>query len=235
MILKVENLNVYIGTLNVLRGISLEVDEDETVVLVGRNGAGKTSTLKSIIGLLNVKSGKVLFKEKNITNMPPHKVAKLGIGYCPEDRRIFPDLTAEENIELAIWMGGNTNKEKEIWNTILSVFPELGSLRRRRGAHLSGGEQKMLSIARALALSPSLLLLDEPLEGLAPIVVKRLSEAIQRIKKLGISMLIAESNVKRAPLLGDRVYVIERGEIIFEGAPEEIYENKDVMRVFALI
>lgn len=230
--LKVVNIDSYIDSTRILRNVSLSVDKGETVVLIGRNGAGKTSTIKSIMGMMNVKSGKIFFNGEDITNKPPYYIAKKGIGYCPEDRRIFPDLTTSENIQIGMQMLSEDERKKTI-EDILTIFPELKKLMNRKGSQLSGGEQKMLSIARALAMKPSLLLLDEPLEGLAPVVVKRLSEAMQRIKELGVSMLIAESNISKAISIADKAYVIERGEIIYEGPPFKIYEDERVMKVLA--
>jgi len=227
-ILELDNIYVDIAGVEILRGISLHVDEGEVVALVGRNGAGKTTTLRSIIGLQKVRSGKISLNGIDITNMPPYKVSKYGIGYAPEDRKIFADLTSYENIKVAM---KDSSRERDILKMILDIFPELKPLLSRKGGYLSGGEQKMLCIARALALEPRLLLLDEPLEGLAPVVVKRFYSSIKKIKEYGFTMLIAESNIHHVPKLADRCYVIERGEIIFEGSPHDILTNNEIAKI----
>jgi len=227
-ILTVNDIRVFISAVEILRKVSLNVGSGEIVALVGRNGAGKTTTLRSIMGLQKVSEGSITFDGRDITNQPPFKVSRLGIGYAPEDRRIFVDLTAYENIKIAI---RDKSREKETMGLILDIFPELNKLLNRKGGYLSGGEQKMVAIARALATEPKLVLLDEPLEGLAPIVAKRFYESIRRIKEYGISVLIAESNISHVPKIADRAYVIERGEIIFEGHPEDILSNKEVSRI----
>jgi len=231
VLLELNNINVNIGPVQVLRNVSLKIDEDETVVLVGRNGAGKTSTMKSIIGLYSVKSGKVLFNGRDITGLPPHiRATQIGIGFSPEDSRVFPDLTVEENIKLGMWLSRRKSADdKEMEEVILNVFPELKKVWSSKGIYCSGGEKKMVSIARALALSPSLLLLDEALEGLAPVVVERFIKAVKQIKELGISILIAESNVNNAAKVGERLYAIDRGEIIYEGEPNKIFQDQALL------
>jgi branched-chain amino acid transport system ATP-binding protein len=226
--LKIDNIEVNLGGVNILRKISLDVKEKEIVMLLGRNGAGKTTTIKSIIGIIPLKKGKIFFNGKDITNLPPYKRARMGIGYAPEDRKIFTDMTTEENIEVAL---SNPTKKNEVIKEIVEIFPTIEKLMKRKGGYLSGGEQKMLAIARALALSPKLLLLDEPLEGLAPIVTKHFYESIKKIRDRGISILIAESNLLHASKLADRIFIIERGEIIFEGCPEEVLKKEEVLKV----
>jgi branched-chain amino acid transport system ATP-binding protein len=226
--LKIDNIEVNLGGVNILRKISLDVKEKEIVMLLGRNGAGKTTTIKSIIGIIPLKKGKIFFNGKDITNLPPYKRARMGIGYAPEDRKIFTDMTTEENIEVAL---SNPTKKNEVIKEIVEIFPTIEKLMKRKGGYLSGGEQKMLAIARALALSPKLLLLDEPLEGLAPIVTKHFYESIKKIRDRGISILIAESNLLHASKLADRIFIIERGEIIFEGYPEEVLKKEEVLKV----
>jgi len=226
--LKIDNIEVNLGGVNILRKISLDVKEKEIVMLLGRNGAGKTTTIKSIIGIIPLKKGKIFFNGKDITNLPPYKRARMGIGYAPEDRKIFTDMTTEENIEVAL---SNPNKKNEVIKEIVEIFPIIEKLMKRKGGYLSGGEQKMLAIARALALSPKLLLLDEPLEGLAPIVTKHFYESIKKIRDRGISILIAESNLLHASKLADRIFIIERGEVIFEGRPEEVLKKEEVLKV----
>lgn len=229
-ILEVKGLDVFRGNVQVLRGLNLEIGKDEMVALVGRNGAGKTTTIKSIMGLLPVRKGKIIYKGKDITNLAAYKRARMGIGFSPEDSKIFPDLTASDNLHIAMWFGG-AKSGADVEARALEFFPELKRLLGRRGLYLSGGEKKMLAIARGLALSPSLLLLDEVFEGLAPIVVSRFVDAVKKIKELGIAVLVAESNLTNAARIAERLYAIDRGEIIFEGDPKKAFDSKDVMKI----
>ena len=227
MLLKVENLDVFIGSTQILRNISLGINEGEIICLLGRNGAGKSSIIKSIIGLYPSRSGKISFKEMDITSFSPRKKVLSGIAYSPEDTRLFTELTVKENIILSTWV-----KEKgELFSfeTIFNIFPRINKLLDRKGLNLSGGEKKMVSIARALALNPSLLLLDEAFEGLAPLVVKNFIEALNQIRGLGVTILLGESNVRIASQTVERSYIVERGEIIFEGHPREILENEKLL------
>ena len=229
MLLKIENLDVFIGSTQILRNISLGVNEGEIVCLLGRNGAGKSSIIKSTIGLYPSKSGKIIFKEKDITSLTPRKKVLSGIGYSPEDTRIFTELTVEENISLSTWVTGKG--EAFDFEKIFNIFPAVQKFLNRKGLHLSGGEKKMVSIARALALNPSLLLLDEAFEGLAPLVVNHFMEALSQIRKLGVTILLGESNVRIVSQVTERTYIIERGEIIFEGHPREILENEKLLKL----
>jgi branched-chain amino acid transport system ATP-binding protein len=226
-LLALDGIHTYRGAAHVLRALSLRVGEGETVCLVGRNGAGKTTTLESAMGLLAVRAGAVRFRSQDITRYPPHRRATLGIGYAPEDCGIFPDLTVAENLQIGRWMAVGKGRG----DSSQAVFPEIEQLGDRRGLNLSGGQKKMLAISRAMALAPSVLLLDEPFEGLAPVVVTRFIEAARRIKAMGVSLLIAESNVTNAARVADRLYAIDRGEILFEGAPRAVLDNAEVMRV----
>jgi branched-chain amino acid transport system ATP-binding protein len=188
------------------------------------------------MGLLPVKSGVIRFHEKEITGLPPHERARRGMGYAPEDAGIFPDLTVAENLMISEWLSGQVPRAEGSSATesteqrIYSVFPEVRDLLRRQGLNLSGGQKKMVAIARAMALSPSLLLLDEAFEGLAPVVVARFRDAVNTIKGMGISILIAESNLVSAAAIADRLYAIDRGEIIFHGKPDEALKNEHVMK-----
>ena len=234
--LALEQVHTYRGTAHILRGVSLNVKEGEAVCLVGRNGAGKTTTMESIMGLLPVRSGKIALQGRDITRLPPHARAQLGIGYSPDDCGIFPELTVAENLQIGQWLarptGGTSSSPTpgDLQGRIFGVFPEVRDFTTRRGLNLSGGQKKMVAIARAMALSPSILLLDEAFEGLAPVVVNRFIEAVKRIKDLGISVLIAESNLMTATRVADRLYAIDRGEIIFEGDPQSALRNEDVMK-----
>jgi ABC-type branched-subunit amino acid transport system ATPase component len=222
--LEVDRVETYRGPAQILRSVSLTLAGGEAVCLVGRNGAGKTTTIDTIMGLLPSRSGTVRFKGREVTRLPAHERARLGIGYAPEDCGIFPDLTVEENFQITAWLGKETPGE------IFGVFPEIKTFLGRRGLHLSGGQKKMLAITRALTLKPAVLLLDEPFEGLAPVVVTRFIEAVRAIKALGVSVLIAESHVQNAGRIADRLYAIDRGEIIFSGRPAELLANTEVMR-----
>ena len=229
MLLKIENLDVFIGSTQILRNISLGVNEGEIVCLLGRNGAGKSSIIKSTIGLYPSRSGKILFKEKDITSFSPRKKVLSGIGYSPEDTRIFTELTVEENINLSTWVRGKG--EIFSYENIFAIFPKIKDFLDRKGLNLSGGEKKMVSVARALALNPSLLLLDEAFEGLAPLVVNHFMEALSQIRKLGVTILLGESNVRIVSQVTERTYIVERGEIIFEGHPREILENEKLLKL----
>lgn len=214
--LDVKGLEVHRGAVHVLRGVSLTVRAGEAVCLVGRNGAGKTTTIESIMGFLPVRAGTVTFLDRDVTRLPPHRRARAGIGYAPEHSGIFPDLTVEENLRISLWLAhgkGGGNGAAEVEARIFSVFPEVRRLLERRGLHLSGGEKKMVAVARAMALAPRILLLDEAFEGLAPVVVDRFIDAVAAIKAMGIPLLLAESNLATAERVADRIYAIDRGEI----------------------
>jgi branched-chain amino acid transport system ATP-binding protein len=232
VLLEVEAINTFRGPAHILRGVSLSVDDGEVVSLVGRNGAGRTTIIESITGLLPVRSGRIRFRGEDITKFPPHKRAKRGIGYAPENSGIFPELTVAENLMISRWLadtsarGGGADAEARA----LTVFPEVGKFLSRPGLNLSGGQKKMVSIARAMTLAPSLMILDEAFEGLAPVVVKRFRDAVMMIKGFGISLLLAESNLTSAAAIADRLYVVDRGEITFHGTPKEAMVNENVIR-----
>jgi len=231
--LEVERINTFRGPAQVLRDLSLTVRDGESVCLVGRNGAGKTTTIDSIMGLLPIRSGKLTFNGVDITRLPTHERALCGIGYSPEDAGIFPDLTVAENFQISQSLARGKRAPVAaggIDERVLALFPEVGTFTQRRGLFLSGGQKKMVAIGRAMTLSPSILLLDEPFEGLAPVIVTRFIEAVTRIKEMGISLLIAESNLMSASRVADRLYAIDRGEIIFEGDPRRAFDDEEVMR-----
>ncbi len=232
MILEINDIHTYYGTSHILFGISMEIKEGEAVCLLGRNGAGKTTTLKSIIGLTPPQKGSLLFQGKELVGKPPYKVAQMGVGFVPDDRRIFPDLTVRQNILI-----GKREREGGLWNLerIFSLFPVLERLASHLGGHLSGGEQQMLTIARTLMTNPSLLLLDEPGEGLAPIVVRSMGEQLMEIKKSGVTMLICEHNVGLAMALSDRAYVMDKGTIRYHGTIEELKTNEDVRKKYLMV
>ncbi len=233
--LAIDRIDTWRGPVQVLRGVTLRVEDGESVVLVGRNGAGKTTTIETIMGLLPARAGAVSFKGRPITALPAYQRARLGIGYAPEDAGIFPELSVAENFHICEWLGGAARGDGGIASTeveerIFAVFPEVKALMPRTGLHLSGGQKKIVAIARAMALSPSVLLLDEPFEGLAPVVVTRFIDAVKQIKAMGISLLIAESNLATATRVADRLYAIDRGEIIFEGSPQAALKDDAVMK-----
>jgi branched-chain amino acid transport system ATP-binding protein len=230
-VLELDRINTFRGPAQILREVSLRVGDGESICLVGRNGAGKTTTIDSIMGLLSVRSGRVAFRDRDITRLPAHQRALLGIGYAPEDCGIFPDLSVEENFQITSWIvPPRSSARRGLDERVFSVFPEVKGFMTRRGLHLSGGQKKMVAITRAMSLAPSVLLLDEPFEGLAPVVVTRFIEAVRAVKALGVSVLIAESHVQNAGRIADRLYAIDRGEIIFAGRPAELLGNAEVMK-----
>jgi branched-chain amino acid transport system ATP-binding protein len=232
MILEAEQIHTYYGTSHILFGISFEVREGESICLLGRNGAGKTTTLRSIIGLTPPRSGKIRFRGKDLVGKPPYRIAQLGIGFVPDDRRIFPDLTVRQNILVA-----RREKEGAAWNldSIYNLFPKLQQLDTHMGTQLSGGEQQMLTIARTLMTNPELLLLDEPGEGLAPLVIKTMEVQLGEIKKMGLNMLICEHNVGLALALSDRGYVMDKGAIHYHGTIEELRGNEEVRKKYLMV
>ena len=210
-VIRIEKVNTFRGPVHALRNVTISVEKGITCI-VGPNGAGKTTLLKSILGLLPVVSGKITFLDQEITRLPTHRIALLGIGYVPEDRRIYPDFTVNENILLGTWRRKvNTDA---IFEKVYALFPKLKDLSQSLGIHLSGGEQSMLAIARTLALEPRCLLLDEPLEGLAPAVRKRLAEGISELRARGLTTLTTASDMSYVPDIADTIYTIDRGEIV---------------------
>ena len=231
--LEVDAIDVFIQASQILRRVSLEVGEREVVCLVGRNGAGKTTTLRTIMGYLRPRAGRIAFRNREIHGRPTFEIARLGLGWAPEDSGIFPDLTVAENVEIATWTRPGGRPAAERIELAYAVFPVLRRYLARKGPAMSGGERKMLSIARALALDPQMLVLDEPFEGLSPAIKPTVSAGIAEITKLGRSVLIAESNIHHVPAFADRLYVIERGEIIYAGRPDAVHADAATMRVIA--
>lgn len=230
--LRIDNLAVSIQGSLILRGVSLRVGAGELVCLVGRNGAGKTTTFRTIMGYCRPMSGAVQFQDRALVGMPTHRIARLGIGYSPEESQVFADLTVAENIELPTWTRPTARDARSRIALAYEIFPKLRQYEKRGGAQLSGGERKMVSIARALALDPQLLLVDEPFEGLSPAIIPSISEGMASIRRMGHAVLMAESNVQHIPEYADRLYVLERGEIIYEGRPGDTYPP-EVMKVVA--
>jgi branched-chain amino acid transport system ATP-binding protein len=229
--LTLQNVNVEIQNSAILRGISLTVAPGELVCLVGRNGAGKTTTFKSIMGYVKPSAGTIDWKGQAIAGLKTHKVARLGIAFSPEESEVFGDLTVAENIALPTETIQTDKTAQERIDLAYKIFPKLERYRERGGMHLSGGERKMLSIARAVAMDPQLLLLDEPFEGLSPAIIPTISEGIASIRKLGRAVLMAESNGYHIPDYADKVYVIERGEIVFGGTVAEARANAMVSKI----
>lgn len=231
--LKLSNLKVDIQGSRILNGISLSVAAGELVCLVGRNGAGKTTTFRSIMGYRRPLSGEITFDDVDLTKMPTWKIAQGGIGYSPEESEVYADLTVAENIELSTWTRPSGRPAETRIEEAYKVFPKLRQYLTRGGAQLSGGERKMVSIARALTLDPNLLLLDEPFEGLSPAIIPLIAEGVASIRGMGKGVLMAESNVHHIPDYVDRLYVLERGELMFSGTLAEARRDRDVMRVIA--
>ena len=223
MILRVEDLHTYYGLVHMLRGVSLAVSGGEVVGLLGRNGAGKTTVIKSIMGLVPPRRGTVVFKGQDITGLPPHVVAGRGIAYVPASRGIFSALTAMENLQIVHRKGARWAPED-----VFAMFPKLAELRGRRGRFLSGGEQQMLAIGRALVTNPSLMLLDEPSQGLAPMVVDAVLEMLRGLKRAGMGMLLVEQNVQMALDLADRAIILDQGAIVFQGAAADLATSDEL-------
>jgi branched-chain amino acid transport system ATP-binding protein len=234
MDLVVQNINSFYGLSHILFDVSLEVDRGEVVVLLGRNGAGKTTTMLSIMGLNPPKSGRVIYRGQDITGWASYKIARRGIGYVPEDRKIFPDLTVLGNLDV----GRRVPKGKApSWplTRIYELFPVLKDFSHRAGGTLSGGQRQMLTIARTLMGNPELLLLDEPTEGLAPLVVKMLGEFLEVIKREGVTVLLSEQNLKFALAHADRAYIVDNGIIKYQGSIKELSANDEVKKKYLAV
>jgi branched-chain amino acid transport system ATP-binding protein len=228
--LDVNGIHTYYGLSHILFDVSLKVSEGEVVGLLGRNGAGKSTTIRSIMGLTPPKEGNIMFKGENITGEKPYLLYRKGIGYVPDDRRVFADLTVNDNLEIVHSRKNEWNKDR-----VYELFPALKEIRTRRGGNLSGGEQQMLTIARALMGSPDLLLLDEPTEGLAPLIVRDLEEQILKLRDAGISIFLSEQNIKSALKMISRVYIIDNGRVRFEGTVAELEANEEVKKKYLMV
>jgi len=233
MIIQVQSINTYYGTSHILHQVSLHVDTGKVVALLGRNGVGKTTTLRSIMGLTPPKSGTIHYKEVDVTGNPAHAMARLGLAYIPDDLRIFPDLTCRENLQIAARLSRQTgyyNLER-----VEALFPILHSRRKQKGLNLSGGEKKMLSLGRALMANPGLILLDEPSEGLAPLIVRNLIDVIHEIQERGMTVLLADQNLKFCRKVCDSGYIIEKGAIVHNGEMEDIWKNEKVIKKYLVL
>jgi branched-chain amino acid transport system ATP-binding protein len=226
-VLKVEQINVFYGTSQALFNLSFNVQKGETLALLGRNGAGKSTTMKSVAGVIPAKSGQITLHDQSIKGRAAHLIARAGIGYVPEDRQIFPDLTVEENLEIAIKGGANGEDDWSI-ERVYEMLPLLKPLHERMGGQLSGGEQQMLTVGRSLMGNPDVLLLDEPSEGLAPIMVQKIGDLIQSLREMGKTIVLAEQNLHFCLGLADRAVVIDKGTDVFVGTISELNDNAEI-------
>jgi branched-chain amino acid transport system ATP-binding protein len=223
--LEVNDIHTYYGRSHILQGVSMNLQKGEVICLLGRNGAGKTTTLRSIMGFTPPRKGSIKFEGADLAKMPPYEICRLGIGYVPQDRRIFPTLSVEDNLEVV------ERKVEGGWTVekIFCAFPILEPLKSRKGRHLSGGEQQILAVARPLMTNPKLLLLDEPSEGLAPLIVRAIEELVKSIITTGISVILAEQNMRFAMNIAQRGYIIDKGRIHHQGTIEELNEDKEII------
>lgn len=228
--LSIENIHTFYGDAHVLHGVSLKVEPGQIVALLGRNGAGKSTTLKSIMGIAPVRFGSIRFLERDIASEPCEEIARLGIAYVPEERGILPNLTVGENLRLGVLGSGGVREADERYSEALNYFPTLKPMLGRRGGHLSGGEQQMLALARALVARPRLMLVDEPTEGLSPLMVERLVDALKLINERGATILLVEQNADVAFALSKYVYVMDQGQLQFEGLPESLRANEHLQQ-----
>ena len=231
--LKLENVNVYYGKSHILHDVSLEVGEGEIVALLGRNGVGKTTTIKTVMGLLKPKSGRIFLKDRDVTNLPAFKIFRNGVGYVPQGKRLFPKLTVMENLKLGLTVLSKVRGEsfplEEKLENVLTLFPHLKDKLNRAATNLSGGEQQMLAIARALITEPKLLLMDEPSEGLMPLLIEKLGDTIASINSRGVTILLAEQNAPMALRIAHKVYIMDNGRIVYEGKPKELLQDEETL------
>ncbi len=233
--LELSGVHTHYATSHILFDVSLEVNQGESVCLLGRNGAGKTTTLKSIMALAQASAGSIRFNGAELVGRAPYEIARLGVGYVPDERLIFPDLTVRENLEIAAKQGAAGAPAQWTVERIYELFPVLAPLDARLGGYLSGGEQQMLTIGRTLMGNPALLLLDEPVEGVAPVVVQELTRQIKHLKTMGLTILFAEQNMHFATEISDRAYVIEKGHIRYHGTMAELVANEEVKAKYLMI
>jgi branched-chain amino acid transport system ATP-binding protein len=231
-LLQVKEIHVYYGAIQALKGVSIEVEQGSIVTLIGANGAGKTSTLKSISGLLKPRQGSIRFQDREISRLVPEKIVELGISQVPEGRRVFPGLTVLENLEMGAYLRKDKKEIQKDLSEIFDRFPRLQERRKQLAGTLSGGEQQMLAIGRALMARPKLMLMDEPSMGLAPLLVKEIFEIIKEINEKGTTILLIEQNANMALSIADRAYVIETGEIVLQGSADELLRSQEVKKAY---
>ena len=229
--LKVSDIHTYYGESHVLQGISLDVSHGQCVALLGRNGAGKTTTLRSILGLTPMRRGQISFHGTSIGRLPTYRIVRLGISFVPEDRGIFPNVSVSEHLAMA-YAAAKNRPDRKTAKYAFEIFPRLGERQNSLGGHLSGGEQQMLAIARALVMGPDLLILDEPSEGLAPVIIQKLAEVLLNVKASGIPILLVEQNFYLATRLADFVYVLSQGRVQFSGITQALMQNQDVKQMY---
>lgn len=234
MLLDINDINSYYGKSHILHGVSMTIRESEMVCLLGRNGVGKSTTLKSVIGIVPPKQGSILFKGEELVGRDPYQIARIGIGFVPEDRRIFRSLTANENLLMGIKKEKNDALSKQGWTIekVYEAFPQLKERKDSKGGHLSGGEQQMLTVARTLMGNPELMLIDEPTEGLAPTIVKDVLNMLSAIRESGVAILMVEQNFKAAIKIADRFYIMSKGQIVYEGDGPALQAAEDVRKQY---
>ena len=230
--LKIEDINVYYGVIHALKGVSLEINEGEIVTLIGANGAGKSTLLKTISGLLKPKNGNILFEGQSISGKVAQSIVKQGLSHVPEGRRVFANMSVEENLELGAYLRKDKQGIKEDFEKVYNLFPRLLERRKQLSGTLSGGEQQMLAMGRALMARPKLLLLDEPSMGLAPLLVKTIFRIIEEINQSGTTILLVEQNANMALSIADRAYVIETGKIVISGSSEELNQSDQIRMAY---
>ena len=233
--LRIENLNAWYDRSHVLQGISLEVNKGEIVTLMGRNGAGKTTTLRSLMGLLSKRQGKASIDGTSFLDLPAHERFHLGLAYVPEDRRIVPGLTVKENLELGVIAQKNRGEMSALVDEIAETFPRLKERLEQDGTSMSGGEQQMLAIARAMIAKPKVILLDEPSEGIMPVLVEEMFELFAKLKQQGLTILLVEQNVQQALKISDRAYILDQGEIVFQDTAQNLLNNDEIQQKYCAV
>jgi len=233
-ILNIDGLNSYYGRAHILADVALQISSGEVVALMGRNGAGKSTTMKCIMGIVKISSGLIKFSNADITNSSSYNISRLGLAYVPEDRRIFTDLTVLENLEVGRQA---PRDDAPVWTPerLFKLFPNLAEMRDRRGGQMSGGEQQMLTIARSLMGNPTTILLDEPSEGLAPVIVEQMANTIRELKSEGLTVLLSEQNLHFATMVSDRAYIIEKGRIRYEGTMASLASDEKVRKAYLTV
>jgi branched-chain amino acid transport system ATP-binding protein len=233
--LRIENLNAWYDRSHVLQGVSLDVNKGEIVTLMGRNGAGKTTTLRSLMGLLSKRQGKASIDGVSFLDLPAHERFHLGLAYVPEDRRIVPGLTVKENLELGVISQKNRGDMNILVDEIAETFPRLKERLHQDGTSMSGGEQQMLAIARAMIAKPKAILLDEPSEGIMPVLVEEMFELFAKLKQQGVTILLVEQNVQKALKISDRAYILDQGEIVFQDTAQNLLNNDEIQQKYCAV